>query len=102
VTSACSVLNGKLLLREGPMMSAPLRTVVAAVGVAAVIAAAVIVVRMASSPATETGHPVPMGDAGVQSSPTAHRLDPPTADRTYWTEERMRDANPAPAPIQEE
>ncbi|GAA0939464.1 hypothetical protein [Nonomuraea longicatena] len=83
-------------------MSTPLRMVVAAVGVTAVIAVAVTVVRMVSSSATQTGPPAPTSDTGVQTSPTAHRVDPPAPDRSYWTEERMREANPAPAPIQEE
>lgn len=81
-------------------MSVPLRAVIAATGITAVITIVVIAVRAGFPSTAETGRPVPADETSVQSSPTAHRPESPP-DRTYWTEERMRSARPAPAPTQE-
>ncbi|GAA3235188.1 hypothetical protein GCM10020216_056670 [Nonomuraea helvata] len=77
------------------------RTVLAAAATAVLIALAVIVVRMATSQPAEGARPTP-ADTGIPASPTAHRVATPTPAEDYWTDERMRRASPAPAPVQTE
>ncbi|MEU6713531.1 hypothetical protein ABZ897_18765 [Nonomuraea sp. NPDC046802] len=71
------------------------RTVLAAVGTAVLIAVAVLAVRMATSQSAD-------GPRSTPVAPTAHRAETPAPGEDYWTDERMRQASPAPAPVHTE
>ncbi|MFC4015040.1 hypothetical protein ACFOY2_48045 [Nonomuraea purpurea] len=74
------------------------RTVLAAVGTAVLIAVAVIAVRLATSQSADG----PRSTPGAPAAPTAHRAETPAPGEDYWTDERMRQASPAPAPVHTE
>ncbi|GGK92904.1 hypothetical protein Sme01_59460 [Sphaerisporangium melleum] len=71
------------------------KTIIAAVGTVFLVALVVVTVRIVTSPSAD----VDGVDPADPAAPTAHRVESPGPAEDYWTEERMRDASPAPAPV---
>lgn len=76
------------------MRRSTLRTVVLAAGVA-VVAAGIMALRF-----TEDGDAEPR-PADPKAQTTSSEVAEPSSAETYWTEERMQEAEPAPMPRDE-